>query len=111
MSFWNPKNSQYLYFHVVFKDDDFYIKVDTVNQRVFKCCYKPMRIQGKYFKLGVYELKYVTFTGNYAFKLKYGHLRDIKGYEARDGHFRGRVIYTSRRQWTKAISTVLKEIV
>lgn len=111
MSYWNPQNKTILYFHVVRTDDDFYLKVDVIKQRVFKLCYKPIRIYGKHFKLGVFELKWSTFCTGHTWDLKPENIEYKNKLKARDGHERTKIKHTTHRQWRDHLKILMKEII
>ena len=111
MSYWNPLNKAVLYLHVTYRNnDDYYLKIDVVRQRVFKLCYKQAKHIGKYFKVGVYEVKWSTFTTGYIWHMKPCNIASKKKYEAVDGLMRCRIKHTTQKQWKDHLKILIKEI-
>lgn len=110
MQFWNPLNKPVLYFHVVRKNDDYYLKVDVIKQRVYKCCYLCNTSKYKFFKLGIYELRWSTFYSGYTWDLKPKNIAFKKKCEAKDGSPRTRIKHTTKEQWDNAVEILLKQI-
>ncbi len=109
MPYWNPKHKDILFFHVCRRDDDFYLKVDVKNKRVYKCCQESPN-KYKFFKKGLYELKWSTFSTGYTWDLKPQNILFKKALEKKDGGVRTTIKHTSEAQWNKAIEELLKTI-
>lgn len=110
MCYWNPLNKPVLYFHVCRKNDDYYLKVDVINRRVYKCSYLCNDSIYKFYKIGLYELKWSTFVTGHCWNLKPSNIKLLKKFEANDGSPRTRVKHTTEEQWNNAIEILLNNI-
>ena len=110
MPFWNPKHTKILYFHVCRKDDDYYIKVDTENKKVFKLVLNDLRTQGKYYCKGVYEIRWITFLSGYLYDLSKDGIDFKKICELKDNIPRTKVKYTTENQWLNALRILVIEL-
>lgn len=108
--YWNPQNKPIIYLHVCRNSDDYYLKVDVVNRKVYKCSYLCNQSKYKYFKIGLYELKWSTFATGYCWDLKPRNIDFVKKCEAKDGYKRTRIKHTTEEQWNKAIEILLTNI-
>ncbi len=114
MSFWNPKEKRFLFFHVTFggeprgyRNCDYYLKVDTVEKRVWKVCHRSFKAINHNGKTsnhqgGIYELTWSTFSTNQAHYLSRKSRHFIRQCELADGKQRTRVKYTSEAQFMGA---------
>ena len=108
--YWNPLNKAILYFHVCRTTDDYYLKVDVINRRIYKCSYLCNTSPYKFYKIGLYELKWSTFTTGYCWDLKPKNIEFKNKLEAKDGSPRTRVKHTTENQWNMAIQVLLTNI-
>lgn len=114
MNNWNHQNKRFVYFHVVTSEmsrnrQDFYLKVDTIEKRVWKVCEKSHRAYGKYTMGGIYELKWSTWISVFAHYLSQKSVDFIKQCE-KDGNKRTRVKYTTENQFNNALIAVLENL-
>jgi len=111
-SYWNPLKKSVLYFHVIEKNVDHYLKVDVDNEKVYKLQVNSLNREGRnnYLRKGLYELKWVTFTSGVVWHLKPENIAFKKGCEAHDGTPRTKVKHTTKGQWEKALNQLLVSI-
>lgn len=113
MSFWNPQNKRYIYFHCTYGPDnnrknDYYLKIDTIEKKVWKVQHTTMRVHGKYYHAGIVELKWISFISKHGWNLK--NFQYIKQCEARDQKQRWRIRYTTENQFINAVVEALEQM-
>lgn len=110
MSYWNPEKLKILYFHVVRDQDDYYLKINTEQKRVWKLNLSRLRIQGKYYNVGIYELNWSTFLSGYQYRLKPDWIEYGKYLTKKDGNVRTIIKHTTENQITESLRKLLIEI-
>lgn len=109
-TYWNPLGKEILYFHVIGTRTNHYIKVDVVNKRVYKAQLEQVGVY-KFFKRGVYELKWSTFITGTIWGLKPCNIASRKKWEAKDGIQREKIKHTSENAWQEAVNEIVKQII
>ncbi len=118
MQYWNPLNKRILYFHITYGPDDnrikdYYLKVDTIDKRVWKLQHKricTLKYCNNHTMPGIYELKWATFTTGTVWNLKPKNINFVKNCEKKDGKQRSRVKHTTEQQWNQAVEEYIKSI-
>lgn len=101
---WNPDNFPVLYFHFVGRcGEDTYIRVDTVNQKVYKVTLNQGAKRGRPYTRGFSEIKWMTFISNYL------HFIPNKKLIARFGKPYRELKYTTLTQYLKALDKIYNE--
>lgn len=109
-TYWNPLGKEMLYFHVIGPQTNHYIKVDVVNKKVYKAQLEQVGVY-KFFKRGIYELKWSTFITGTIWDLKPKNIEFVKGCEAKDGVEREKIKHTSEKAWREAVNEIVKQII